>query len=88
MAADSRPFRDEPDTLYVWRDGFANMRVGTSRPIGTACTVYRKERVLPAGKVDVVDAELPRLDRMARTGRTDPVAKRKAPMARKSSKKK
>lgn len=34
--------RTEPDTLFVYRDDFANARFSAVKPAGVACTEYRK----------------------------------------------
>lgn len=40
--------RTEPDTLFVYRDNFANARFSAAKPAGVACTEYRKVKEHPA----------------------------------------
>lgn len=85
MAA-TRPFREEAEVIYLWRDDFANLRITLSRPAGYPSTRYRKEAVVKPGATEPEPTveeftkvrKWPPMDRAAKVTTRQPALKTKA----------
>lgn len=81
--------RTEPDSLFVYRDGFSNARFSASKPAGVACTEYRKVKehaAKPSAEADQKPAQPKTSDKAPAKKRVAPrsLDRAKSPAVKKS----